>query len=362
MWHSLGPTLGPLSTRPFSDKKDAPDPQFVASDKPRAEWVQPTGRGEGTLSLVGDVWARIWGTGKISEAVTPAPGPLRHTGDGWELRSARAHTPQHLHVPLPTHACEKGFHQITKCAHPFPLGPQCITHGIRRYHGGIPTSRRDQTDRLAAGRPGLHSELLGQMTECWCLVRCNVVELLSKSCGGRGTAGVRQAIWYGPGLQKTIVTSPGAINCEGRGVQVPRLGGRGGAASCRIAWDLPTRELDPRSRRTSLLGATRCHARGRRLGRLQYLLGPATANLSRSLQRPSMRRRYLSTLSTLVDLCPPSFLSVQSTTFTSTRAPELFFCPVSPCCMPIHLLSVPDLAFAFPRLQHSSSPPQTLPT
>ena len=176
----LGTHSRPLSTRPFSDKKDAPDPQFVASDKPRAEWVQPTGRGEGTPSLVGDVWARIWGTGKISEAVTPAPGPLRPTGDGWELRSARAHTPQHLHVPLPTHACEKGFHQITKCAHPFPLGPQCITHGIRRYHGGIPTSRRDQTDRLAAGRPGLYSELLSQMTECWCLVRCNVVELLSK--------------------------------------------------------------------------------------------------------------------------------------------------------------------------------------
>lgn len=132
------------------------------------------------------------------------------------------------------------------------------------------------------------------------------------------------------------------------GVQVPRLGGRGGAASCPIAWDLPTRELDPRSRRTSLLGATRCHARGRRLGRPRYLLGPSTANLSRSLQRPSMRRRYLSTLSTLVDLCPPSFLPVQSTTFTQQARAGAVFLSCLAVLHAVHLLSVPDLAFAFP--------------
>ena len=148
MWHSLGPTPDPCRHGPSLIKMMPPTHSSSrATCKPRAEWAQPTG------SKRENPWARDLGNRQKSEApavtpgAPPAPGLLaghgRRFGEGAPPLRPHPHAQApthsisslHVHVPLPTHACEKGFHQITKCAHPFPLGPQCITHGIRRYHG-----------------------------------------------------------------------------------------------------------------------------------------------------------------------------------------------------------------------------------
>lgn len=143
-----------LSVRKFSD------PQFVQKR-------QPLGSGTGCVGqqrpedLAGRVWTngtrqngQSWGTGKTlwswtGRSFLAEPGHVQQpAASGQRQRQSRSPFPcilstltrppprrppcrsSHLHVP-PT-LVEKAFTLLTRCARPFPLDPQSITHNILR--------------------------------------------------------------------------------------------------------------------------------------------------------------------------------------------------------------------------------------
>jgi len=147
MWHPLSPARDPCQPRPFRDKRFLAH-SFVETELLHCRGGPATGAGPLRPSLDEREPTQ---TPASPDTLMPRRGDLGNrrkknsseqqgSSSTFWVESLRVETdqarrsarrPQHLHVPPSHPRLRKGF--SPESAHPFPLGPQCITHGILQY-------------------------------------------------------------------------------------------------------------------------------------------------------------------------------------------------------------------------------------